>query len=228
MIIAGDDQFGFSIKKFAKGVGKGIAKGAKGVASGAKFIGKQALRPVAFIAHGLTAPLRNRVHKLRDGRALKLAQDRRRSNVPNAAERAEAKAWTKVKLKSGGPQGYLLALFAGPPTDAEMNTFLGAVGVDDAAIAAAIPILATLLTSVISKATKSGEIAVVGTAVAQQYAQQQFAPAPEAPAEVPVEVPTEAMEGYFGAAGNPNVGYGVGVGLGTVALAAGLFLAFKD
>jgi len=138
------------------------------VASGAKTVAKVVTKPIvavsAAVFNKLVSPLRNRVTSLKKGRALKLAQLRRKSNVPTAAENNEAAGWTKAKLKSGGPQGYLLALFAGADTPfcvngLGMSTNLGVDPATMSLIAASLPPLTLLLNNVLKKAGAAGEIA---------------------------------------------------------------------
>jgi len=121
------------------------------------------LKPAEWLASKATAPLRSRVLKLRQRRAVKLAWDKRRSKQPNAAEQAEAKSWTKSRLKSSGPQGYLLALFAGADTGVLMGAYdvhprgLGFDPATASVIAASIPVLMAILNAVLSNSAKSGE-----------------------------------------------------------------------
>lgn len=125
------------------------------------------LKPAEFIAHAATQPLRSRVHTLRDRRARKLAWDRRKSKTPDAKDRRDAKNWTKSKLHKSGPQGYLLALFAGPADDyvtlSGMDVYGSGLGFDPATasiIAASIPVFMAILNVMLSKANKSGEAPV--------------------------------------------------------------------
>lgn len=121
------------------------------------------LKPAEWLAAGVTAPIRNRVHKLRNRRAAKLAWDSRKSQTPNAQESAQAKAWTKSHLKGKGPHGQLLALFAGS-SDAMLygywEPYPGQLGVEPATltiIAASIPVFMALMNKVLGAADRSGE-----------------------------------------------------------------------
>src|SRR5574342_18133 len=154
-----------AIKKVGKGIAKGVSAGAKGVAKGTVAVAKTVTKPIVavyeFAFNKVTAPLRSRVNSLKSGRARKLAQQRRGSNIPTVAENAEAKAWTKAKLKSSGPQGYLLALFAGAEdfsvNGLGMATNLGFEPATMTLIAASVPPLMLLLNNVLKKAGAAGE-----------------------------------------------------------------------
>ena len=179
--IAGDLGFSLNpfhyVKKAAVAAGHGVAKGARvvghetsvvahavghGATAAADAVGHGIkagiIKPFEWVASKVTAPIRNRVHKLRDRRAAKLAWDRRKSTTPNAQEKAEAKSWTKSHLKSQGPHGEVLQLFAGP-----MPMLLGGGGValgDPATIsliAASIPVFMALMNKVLNHANASGE-----------------------------------------------------------------------
>lgn len=175
-------QLGFSITSPFKAVGRGVATagkavghgavvgakatgratvvGAKTVGKGALAVGKLALKPAEWLAHVAMTPVRNRVHTLRDRRANKIAWDKRKSRTPTPAERAEAASWTKSKLKSQGPHGQVLALFAGPPIRLrepdEYNARMGEV-VTAATVTAAVPVLLALMNSILGKTAQSGE-----------------------------------------------------------------------
>lgn len=130
----------------------------------AKQVAKGVVKPFEFIALAATKPIRNLVHKLRNRRAAKLAWDRRKSRTPNAAEQHEAKQWTKSKLKSQGPQGYLLQFFAGADSSVLNAQFgdptPGELGFDPATasvIAASIPVFMALINALLKSAAKSGE-----------------------------------------------------------------------
>lgn len=143
------------------------------------------IKPFEWIGSKVTAPIRNRVHTLRNRRAAKLAWDKRKSKTPNATENAEAKAWTKNHLKKQGPHGEVLQLFAGAPSY-QIGYGLGyAMQLGDPAtitlIAASIPVFMALMNSVLKKANSSGEapanpgadaaaVASSGTATAAQDA----------------------------------------------------------
>lgn len=176
------DEFGFSVTSPFKKVGRGIKKVGKagyGVTkkvaktgvhvakTGVKAVGKglkyAIVAPALWLASKATAPVRNRVHKLRNRRAAKLAWDRRKSKTPNAAENAEAKSWTKSHLKGKGPHGQVLALFAGAPDDVLLGSYepyAGQLGMDPATatvIASSIPIFMALMNKVLGQASASGE-----------------------------------------------------------------------
>lgn len=133
---------GHTAKFAAESVGHGIKVGI--------------IKPFEWVASKVTAPIRNRVHKLRDRRARKLAWDNRHSKTPTPAENAQAKSWTKSHLKHQGPHGELLALFAGP-----MPMLLGDAQLGDPAtislIAASIPVFMALMNKILHKADASGE-----------------------------------------------------------------------
>ena len=185
----GDDGFGFSIKSPFKAVGRGIKKVGKGAVTGVKYAGKGVKKvgktgysvaktgvkavgkglkiaivsPALWLASKATAPVRNRVHTLRNRRASKLAWDNRKSKTPNAQEQAQAKSWTKSHLKGKGPHGQILALFAGAPDDVLLGSYepyAGQLGMDPATatlIASSIPIFMALMNKVLGQASSSGE-----------------------------------------------------------------------
>jgi hypothetical protein len=136
-----------------------------------------------------TKPLKTRVRRMRDGRARKLAIDRRGPNAqPTPQESREATNWTKDRLKKSGPQGYLLALFAGAPTSGYLGMSVN-LGVEPATmtlIMGSIPVLMKLLDGSFTQAVKSGDIvSVLQTGVQAQAAYEgqpipQFAPRPQA------------------------------------------------
>jgi len=153
-------------KKAAKTVAHDVAhpiSTAKGAAVAVGHAVKAGvIKPFEWVASKVTAPIRNRVHTLRNRRAAKLAWDNRKSKTPNAAEQAQAKAWTKAHLKHQGPHGEVLALFAGSEAVTGYGAGLGyAVQFGDPAtislIAASIPVFMALMNSVLKKADKSGE-----------------------------------------------------------------------
>lgn len=147
----------------AKGAVMDVGHTAKGAAVAVGHAVKTGIiKPFEWVASKVTAPIRNRVHTLRNRRAAKLAWDSRKSKTPNAAEQSQAKAWTKSHLKHQGPQGYLLALFAGSEAIAGYGAGLGySAQFGDPAtislIAASIPVFMALMNSVLKKADKSGE-----------------------------------------------------------------------
>ena len=161
------DGFGFSlnpfhyVKKAAHDIVHPLdtAKGAATAVGHAIKVG--VIKPFEWVASKVTAPIRSRVHKLRDRRAGKLAWDRRKSRTPNAAEKAEAKAWTKSHLKHQGPHGEVLQLFAGVDSGFLGVAGFGAAQFGDPAtislIAASIPVFMALMNSVLKKASASGE-----------------------------------------------------------------------
>jgi len=165
------DELGFSlnplhyVKKAAVATGHGVSRGAHAVGHGAVSAANAVghgikvgiIKPFEWVASKVTAPIRNRVHQLRDRRAGKLAWDRRKSKTPNASERAEAKAWTKNHLKKQGPHGEILQLFAGSTP----MLLGGGVALGDpvtiSLIAASVPVFMALMNTVLKKANNSGE-----------------------------------------------------------------------
>jgi hypothetical protein len=219
-----DGDLGFSlnpikaVKSAAKAVGKGVVatgKGAVGVtktvgkgtyAAGkavgkgtvkvVKTAGKVVVAPFAWLGSKLTAPIRSRVNKLKGRRAAKLAWDKRKSKTPNAAENAEATAWTKGKLKSSGPHGHVLALFAGAPAPSYFGTSPGQLGIDPgtaSVIAASIPVLIAVLNAILNKSAASGE-APANPAVDQQAEAQAAMEAQAAAMETPGSVDMTEMQ----------------------------------
>lgn len=186
-MIQAQTQLGFSITSAFKAVAKspltlaqksyGVTKfAAKKTGSVAKTAGKVVykasviplqytlIKPTEWLANVATRPIKNRVHTLVNRRAAKLAFDKRKSTVPNAAEKAEAKAWAKHKLTYDGPggiptpHGKILAMFAGSYVVPSYNyTYAGQLGVAPAVVAAAVPVLIALANAMISKYAKSGE-----------------------------------------------------------------------
>ncbi len=122
-----------------------------------------ALKPTMWLANKATKPIRNRVQTIVNRRAAKIAMDKRHSTTPTAAEKAEAKAWTKHKLTYDGPggiptpHGKILALFAGSEYQMPTHTQDGQLGVAPAVVAAMVPLLVALANAMISKYAKSGE-----------------------------------------------------------------------
>lgn len=119
------------------------------------------IKPFEWVASKVTAPIRDRVHKLRDRRAKKIAWDSRKSTTPTPAEQAQAKAWTKAHLKKQGPHGEVLQLFAGVDPGFLGIAGFGAAQLGDpvtlSIIAASIPVFMALMNSVLKKANASGE-----------------------------------------------------------------------
>lgn len=161
-----DSALGFSITSPFKKVGRGIAKGARATGHVAKKYGVYAVAPVVALPLAIgkklgsfaLTPVRHRVERLKDRRAKKLAWDRRKSKEPNAAERAEAKAWTKSYLKGHPPHGTALALLAGAgPFDADPQVALLGEVVTAATVSASIPILIALMNHILGKANASGD-----------------------------------------------------------------------
>lgn len=275
----GEDQLGFSLNpiKAAKGAVKFTTKAVKAsaraalapavlvkdVATGKNVVkslvkaGKSGLAPLQAtildpLNATLLAPLRNKVNKLKSNRAKTLAWQRRRSKVPNAQEQAEARAWTKTKLKHSGPHGYMLVLFAAPEEMAYAQPIHGPFGepITIAAITASMPILIAVVNAMLKKAQNSGEAsdnpaaagAQAAVAVAQQalapYAQQPQAtmPAsmPDAPAQEVYETPPSAAdvvtpeETLQGAIDYAKPAVYVAGGLGLAAVIGGLYLAFRS
>lgn len=171
------DDLGFSlnplhyVKKAAVATGHGVVAAGHGVTHAASAVGHGAVHAAEAVGHGIkvgiikpfewlaskaTAPIRNRVHTLRDRRAKKIAWDKRKSTTPTPSEQAEAKAWTKSHLKKQGPQGQLLQLFAGTSPMLLGNATLGDP-VTLSLIAASIPVFMALMNKVLHKADASGQ-----------------------------------------------------------------------
>lgn len=160
------DDLGFSlnplhyVKKAAVAAGHGVTAVGHGAAHAAEAVGHGIktglIKPFEWVASKVTAPIRNRVHQLRDRRAKKLAWDARKSTTPTPAEQAQAKAWTKSHLKKQGPHGEVLQLFAGPSPMLLGNATLGDP-VTLSIIAASVPIFMELMNKVLHKADASGE-----------------------------------------------------------------------
>ena len=162
---------GFSFTHALKRVGHGVSHAAHsaehGVVSASKAAAHVAMLPAKEVVHAVNAvmklafrPITNRIHTLQNRRAGKIAFDKRKSTTPTPAEHAEAKTWTKNKLKSQGPQGKLLALFAGPPPAMPLWPTAGMLGQDPATvsiIAASIPVFKELMNKILGKAAASGE-----------------------------------------------------------------------
>ena len=158
-------------KKAVVATGHGVAHAARTVEHGAVTAGKAAahvaLLPAKEILHVVNAalklafrPVTNRIHTLENRRAGKIAYDKRKSTTPTPAERAEAKSWTKSKLKSEGPHGRVLALFAGPQPRLPSTPAVGLLGQDPATVsivAASVPVFIALMNKVLGKFSKSGE-----------------------------------------------------------------------
>lgn len=168
-MIVSQGQLGISLNPFhyaKKGVeaaGHGVATGARYAGRGLKKVALTAVKPFEWLGSKITAPVRNRVHTLRNRRAHKLAFDKRKATTPNAAESAEAKSWTKQHLKSQGPQGKILALFAGSAPDAVLlgayEPYVNQLG-DPATlsvIAASVPVFMALMDRILGHANQSGE-----------------------------------------------------------------------
>ena len=173
------------------------------------------IKPFEWVASKVTAPIRNRVHTLRNRRAAKLAWDNRKSKTPNAAEQAQAKAWTKAHLKHQGPHGAVLALFAGSESMTGYGMGLGyAAQLGDPAtislIAASIPVFMALMNSILKKANKSGEAPANPAADAAAAASSGTAAA--AGAGPPGAAADAGAEAGAGAGGDDGSGGGDGSG----------------
>ncbi len=167
--------------KVAKTTGKVAVKGLKITGNAALTVGNAiktgVLTPLQWIGSQLTKPLRSRVRTLKSRRATKLAWDKRKSKTPTAAENAEAASWAKGRLKSSGPHGHVLALFAGADEDGMLGSAVaaGGLGIDPgtaSVIAASIPILMAVLNAILSKANASGEAPADPSADAAAAAQE--------------------------------------------------------
>lgn len=167
------------------------------------------IKPTQWLADKATKPIRNRVHTLVNRRALKLAMDKRKSTVPNAAEKAEAKAWAKHKLTYDGPggiptpHGKILAMFAGPALyefGQLGDPYAGQLGVAPAVIAAAVPVLVALANAMISKYAKSGEAPAHPSADAAANAED-----PVTPGTVDLQPVQNAVDEASAAGGDASV-----------------------
>lgn len=223
---------GHGIATGVKATGHGVATGARYTAKGAKAVGKLALKPLELIEDitlkPLLKPIKNRLNTLKDRRAKKLAWDNRKSKVPTAAERAEARSWTKSQVKGSIPFGPVLAALAGPPVSTEDVMMLGTpiVGefgevVTAATILASIPVLLAIVNALLGSKAKSGEApASVGEqAVPQdgpidQRAIQQAAGRAAAAAGAATNAAMQAIQNGEGAddGGSANDGSGGGGG----------------
>jgi hypothetical protein len=174
--------------KLAKGDVTGAAKSAVAVAKAPAQLAydttKHAAGTVTQASKAamdfVLAPLRSKLGTFKMRRATKIAMDRRGSNAPTAAEKAQARKDVKSYLSAKGPHGKMLAWLAGGPMFAGE---LGVVGYDDAAIAAIATALTATAVKIISDAAKSKfapaaavkQGAAAGTAVAAQAAQEKVA-----------------------------------------------------
>lgn len=223
-MLVGQTQFGFSLNpiKAVKSAASAVVhpiRTAKGVvhtaASAASAVARGVIKPFEFLAAEATKPIKNRVVTLRNRRAAKLAMDKRRSTTPNAAERAEAKSWTKSHLKKQGPHGQILALFAGSSPVALSDPYAGLLG-DPATltlIAASIPVFMALMNKVLSSANRSGEAPANPQADAAAAAEAPDVPG--APGTVDLAPVQDAAAAAADAAGNamaPNTVKLPGVG----------------
>jgi hypothetical protein len=165
-----------AVRRAAGGVAHGVSKGARGVEHGAvkvgKFAVKAALAPAEFSLYLTKAatrlalrPVTSRIRTLENRRANKIAWDARKSRTPTPAERSQAKAWTKAKLRHELPHGPLLALLAGAPSvsPAELGQFGMStnLGIAPAVIAALIPVFIALMNSMLRSFSKSGEAPIM-------------------------------------------------------------------
>ncbi|MBV8722257.1 MAG: hypothetical protein JO277_08915 [Candidatus Eremiobacteraeota bacterium] len=160
---------GFSVTSPFRAVGRGVAKGAKATGRVTKKYGKYAVEATnpelavmavagKKLASWALTPVRHRVQRLKDRRAVKLAWDRRKSKTPTDAEKKEARDWTKHYLNRHPPHGPALALLAGPSffgPSAE-SILLGEV-VTAATVSASVPVLIALMNHLLGKAHASGE-----------------------------------------------------------------------
>ena len=149
---------GRGIATGARATGRGVVHVAKTVEHGALSVGNFAkmiaLAPVRLALR----PVTSRVRTLEKRRAVKIAWDKRKSKVPTPAEKAEAKSWTKSKLRSQLPHGPLLAMLAGPlPMPIEMGAMSTNLGIAPAVIAALVPVFIALLNELLRKFSSNGE-----------------------------------------------------------------------
>jgi hypothetical protein len=223
-----DPALGFSFNpiKHIKSAASSVAHVAKAAGSGAISVGQKvggtALKIAVLPAYYVTKyaadialrPVRSRVNTLVNRRAAKIAWDRRRSKTPTSAEHNQARDWAKAKFKSSGPHGHLLALLAGPTLTGQLGDF----GVAPAVVAAAVPILVSILTGMIKKYAGTGE-APEDPAVDMSAPEPMPMPMPE-----PKPAPTE---GPLGAAPEGSAAI-VLLLLGLAAAGTGGYLAFKS
>ncbi len=177
--LLGPDDFGYgydglgwgfnpfkAVRRVASGAVNVVKSAGSGAVSVAKTAGGAALKynPLTlsykaslWAAEKAVSPIRSRLNTITSRRAAKLAYTRRRSKTPTAAEHAEARNWTKAKLRAKGPHGRLVALLAGPPDamDGALGDSLGVAPV--IAVAAAIPPIVTLLNTLMKSFQQSGE-----------------------------------------------------------------------
>jgi len=195
-----DDQLGFSITSLAKKVGSTAVKtvtvptkyAVKATTTTARYAGKGVkvaakaaykpiewtlIKPTVWLTSKLMTPVKSRVQKIVQRRAAKIAFDRRKATTPTPAEVSEARAWTRNKLKGELPHGPVLALFAdGASYDYAFGDYQ--LGAPQAVVAAAVPVLVALATTLISRYANSGE-APANPGADQRAAQM----APDAPVD---------------------------------------------
>ena len=175
-MLTGQTGFGWNplhaVKNLAKKTEHGVVTAGKDVGKGAVFVVKKTvLLPTQFAVEITKAatrlalrPVTSRIRTLENRRANKIAWDARKSRTPTPSERAQAKSWTKSKLKGQLPHGPLLALLAGAPAvhPAELGQFGMStnLGIAPAVIAALIPVFIALMNSMLKSFSKSGEAPV--------------------------------------------------------------------
>jgi uncharacterized membrane protein YgcG len=165
--VAGGLGFSLNPLHYVKKAAHDVAHPISTVKSAASAAAHVAELPAKAVVHAVTSvmklafrPITSRIHTLENRRAGKIAYDKRKATTPTPAERAQAKSWTKSHLRSQGPQGALLSLFAGPPPMMPFMPAAGMLGQDPATvsvIAASIPIFTALMNSILHKASASGE-----------------------------------------------------------------------
>lgn len=226
-------QLGFSLNpiKALKKVGHGVAVGARatghGVVATGKFVKKHgveaielAVLPVLALNKLVTgpilkralAPVKARVTTLKERRAKKIAWDRRKSTTPTAAERDEARQWTKNSVKGEIPFGPLLSALAGtPPMFAGYHEPPDTFGepVTIATILSSIPVLLAIMSHIMGKAAASGEAPAQIAADTQAAAAQVQAIANQAQAQAAAD----AAGGDPGGGGSDDGGGSGGGGL---------------
>lgn len=219
-MISTDDRFGISFKKLAKGVGKGISKGAKGVAKGAKAVGKVAVSAALLPFKLAMAAVIKLAIPL--GRALCMAP-------PPILSVGAASAGvsmnvvpmfcTALNLRNMGEVRRLLPPVLKIAVKVAATGAVPGVGPALSAIRVVpglklIPGLKFLAGADANDDLAMSDINNFGYALAQM-SDEELAGA------------IDEMSSFGAATLTPNVGYGVGVGVGALALATGLLFAFR-
>jgi hypothetical protein len=169
----GQDRFGFSITHAFKKVGHGITSAGKEAGHLTKKyglkVGELAVLPVAElnkivagpILRVALRPIKSRVNTLKSRRANKLAYDRGHP-TPTPQDQADARSWTRNKVKHQIPFGPVFYALAGAPTPSFFGyaqpapvTMFG--DPTTATIVASIPPMIKLMDDFIKSSSKSGE-----------------------------------------------------------------------